>query len=121
MIRPACPAARPRPRGGDIIFPVAEFSHAQPQRFISICGGYVYRGKEFPDWQGVYFFSDWGNSQVWAMRRNADGIWETHCVDDGNSPVKQTVSFGTDDLGNLYMLGFLDGKIYKLVAAPPAK
>lgn len=118
---PGLPKGQTKAPGGDIIFPVAEFSHALPQHFISICGGYVYRGKEIPGWEGVYFFSDWGNSQVWAMRRNVDGIWETHRVDDNKSPVKQTVSFGTDDLGNLYMLSFSDGKIYKLVEASPAK
>lgn len=116
---PGLPQGQTKATSTPIIFPVAEFSHSPPQKFISICGGYVYRGKQFPDWDGFYFFSDWGNSQIWAMRRNGDGVWETHRVDGDKSPVKQTVSFGTDDDGNLYVLSFADGKIYKLVDAEP--
>ncbi len=98
-----------------IVYPVAEFAHAAPQLFKSIAGGYVYRGTEFPDWQGTYFFSDWSNSQLWAMRRDADGKWETHRVDGEESPIKGTVTFGVDEKQNLYATSFYDGKIYKLV------
>jgi glucose/arabinose dehydrogenase len=107
-----------------ITTPVAEFGHDAPPVFICIIGGYVYRGKEFPSWQGVYFFSDWGNSrtqalgQIWAMRRDADGNWQTHQVDGNLSPLKKCHSFGTDDDGNLYAMSFADGKIYKLVELP---
>jgi len=102
-------------------FPVAEFSHFGAQQFHALIGGYVYRGKEFPDWQGVYFFSDWVTNQVWAMRRNADGQWQTRRVDGGQSPLAETVAFGVDDDGNLYAVGFADGVIYKLVERPPDK
>jgi len=105
-----------------ITFPVAEYSHTIPPKFTSITGGYVYRGKEFPNWQGVYFFSDWGNGgnvgQIWAMRKNAAGGWETHQVDDNKSPVLKCVSLGRDDDGNIYSLSFGDGKIFKLVELP---
>jgi len=110
-----------KPTSADITFPVAEFGHSGPQRFTSITGGYVYRGKEYPDWQGIYFFSDWGNAHLYAMRRNADGVWETHRVDNHNVPSERIISFGTDDDGNLYVLSFDDGKIYKLIAQPAAK
>ncbi len=118
-----------QPKGPNpkITFPVAEFSHDAPPIFISITGGYVYRGKEFPSWQGVYFFSDWGNSkkqelgQIWAMRRDADGNWQTHQVDDNLSPLRKCHTFGTDDNGNLYALSFADGKIYKLIELPAQK
>jgi glucose/arabinose dehydrogenase len=106
---------------------VAEFSHDIPPIFICIIGGYVYRGKEFPTWQGTYFFSDWGNSrnkelgQIWAMRRNAEGNWETHQVDNNLSPLRKCHSFGIDDDGNLYAMSFADGKIYKLIELPAQK
>jgi len=110
-----------------ITYPVAEFSHNIPPLFTSITGGYVYRGKEFPDWQGIYFFSDWGNGhgtefgQIWAMRRNAEGVWETHQVDGNVSPLRKCHSFGIDDDGNLYVMSFADGKVFKLIELPDKK
>ena len=112
-----------QPRGpvSKITYPVAEFSHDTPPIFICIIGGYVYRGKEIPAWQGIYFFSDWGNSrnkeigQIWALRRNSAGAWETHQVDNDLSPLRKCHSFGTDDDGNVYAMSFADGDVYKLV------
>jgi glucose/arabinose dehydrogenase len=106
---------------GPITFPVAEFSHNNPDQLHSITGGYVYRGADYPDWQGIYFFSDWVNSEVWALRRDAEGQWQSREVDGGLSPVAQTVSMGVDEKGNIYALGFADGVIYKLVPLPTAK
>jgi glucose/arabinose dehydrogenase len=105
------PQGTPNP----IVFPVAEFSHSPPDHFISITGGYVYRADEFPTWKGVYFFSDWGNSQLWALRRDAQGQWHTHQVDDNKSPLAQDASFGVDEKGNIYVASFGDGKVYKLI------
>ena len=99
-----------------ITFPVAEFSH-KPQGFISITGGYVYRAAEFPDWKGTYFFSDWIKSQIWALRRDANGQWQTRQVDGPNAPAIHPVSFGTDEKGTLFITSFADGKIYKLIQA----
>jgi glucose/arabinose dehydrogenase len=103
-----------------IVFPVAEFSHRRsgPDRFVSITGGYVYRGSQYPDWKGVYFFSDWGISQIWALRRDPNGQWERHQVDDNQSPAFHPATFGVDEKGNLYTAGFSDGKIYQLTEAP---
>jgi glucose/arabinose dehydrogenase len=99
------------------VLPVAEYSH-NPDKFLSITGGYVYRGTEFPDWKGVYFFSDWNNSQFWALRRGDDGQWHNKQVDDNKSPVGHPPTFGVDEKGNIYTAGFSDGKIYKLVELP---
>jgi glucose/arabinose dehydrogenase len=104
--------------GHGITFPVAEFSHTGDGHFNSIIGGYVYRGAEFPHWRGVYFFSDWMTSQVWALRRDESGLWHTHQVDGGQCPVLQPDTFGQDEKGNLYLAGFADGKLYKLIERP---
>jgi glucose/arabinose dehydrogenase len=124
-----------------ITWPVAEFYHYEPYYFKSITGGYVYRGAEYPAWQGIYFFSDWLSSQIWALRRDADGTWQTHLVDaskieldrlgDSDNATQDTtdmaywqhacrgsVTFGTDEKGNLYVSGFYDGNVYRLVERP---
>jgi glucose/arabinose dehydrogenase len=113
---------KPQPAAtSQFTFPVAEFSHFGAQQFHALIGGDVYRGQEFPDWQGVYFFSDWVTNQVWAMRRNADGLWQTRRVDGGQSPLAQTVAFGVDEAGNLFAVGFANGVIYKLIERPADK
>ena len=34
----------------------------------SVTGGYVYRGKKFPELVGAYIFGDWETRRIWAAR-----------------------------------------------------
>jgi glucose/arabinose dehydrogenase len=117
---PTSDRKEPQPQGtsSPIVLPTAEFSHSPPDRFTSITGGYVYRGSAIPAWQGFYFFSDWGNSEVWAMHRDSSGVWQTHQVDNSQSPLVQPPTLGVDEQGNLYSAGFGDGKIYEFIERP---
>lgn len=78
----------------------------------SITGGYVYRGSEIPDLQGVYVFGDFIEGKVFALRPGAD--WS-----EGPELLLQAdiglVSFAQDSYGELYVLDFDRGGIYKLV------
>ena len=48
--------------------PVHDYSHSQG---CSITGGYVYRGCELGEaFQGLYFFSDFCNGQIWTLDPN---------------------------------------------------
>jgi glucose/arabinose dehydrogenase len=51
--------------------PINEYDH---KTGISICGGFVYRGKSFPSWQGIYFFGDW-SGKLFYLRQDADKKW----------------------------------------------
>lgn len=42
----------------------------------SVIGGYVYRGTQFPNLEGVYFFNDYYERTVWAARRDQFDSWE---------------------------------------------
>ena len=53
-------------------FPVFEYDHSNGE--CSIIGGKVYRGKNYPDLYGRYFFGDWCTGQLWTMYQS-NGRW----------------------------------------------
>ncbi len=79
---------------------------------ITIIGGFVYRGSEFPELIGSYIYADFGSGRVWALS-----------VDENSLPVENTellqfdpfsiVSFGVDEDEELLICSF-DGRIYRL-------
>lgn len=89
-----------------LIDPVWEYPRTQG---VSVTGGYVYRGKKFPELYGAYIFADYQSRKVW-------GIWY-----DGTQVIKHLLlfispgpvaSFGEDHDGEIYVCAF-DGKIYR--------
>ena len=91
--------------------PFFEYNHAEG---LSVTGGYVYRGSRLPDLQGSYVFGDFASRRVWAL-------------DPGQAPAASRllgtspsalVSFGEDEDGELYVVGF-DGRIYRLAPKEP--
>ncbi len=129
------------PRGEPLIDPILQYRHpAGPKKDpealgISITGGYVYRGKAFPELVGHYVFGDW--SRNWGLpqgtllvaRRPKDNSarWTLETV-EVSQPEKfgaYITGFGQDDQGELYLLtnqsnGLTPGKgkVWKLV--PPS-
>jgi glucose/arabinose dehydrogenase len=91
--------------------PLADFGRGQ---LTCIIGGYVYRGDPASPWYGTYFFADYGTHAVWGLRRGADGkageIRKLLTLPTAPS------SFGTDAAGNLYVVGYGNGLIYRLEA-----
>ncbi|SHI36646.1 PQQ-dependent sugar dehydrogenase [Flavobacterium terrae] len=76
--------------------------------FCSITGGYVYRGTQYPNFQGKYFFSDYCKAQIGS----SDGLGNVSfsATFSGNN----FVSFGEDVNGELYVAS-INGTIYKLI------
>ena len=56
---------RSSPEGVKFIDPVFEYDHTQG---TSISGGFVYRGKLFPELREHYVFGDWGTGKCWAIK-----------------------------------------------------
>jgi glucose/arabinose dehydrogenase len=81
----------------------------------AVTGGYVYRGPE-QDFQGTYFFSDFGSSRIWSLQR-VSGSWSfqdlTGQVTVGGGPIGSVSSLGEDGSGNLYIVDF-GGKVFRL-------
>jgi glucose/arabinose dehydrogenase len=106
---------------------------------ISITGGYVYRGKALPQWQGRYIFADWSKNMVvpggvvYVATRPGSGAsrqWSVEPLDLATHPKGQmkayVVALGEDAEGELYVLTNdsnmvvgKTGKVYKLVKAEP--
>ncbi|MGQ0697072.1 MAG: PQQ-dependent sugar dehydrogenase [Panacagrimonas sp.] len=106
------PAGRPL---SDFDAPTFSYPHSSsnPQDVtgFSITGGYVYRGGAIPALAGKYLFADFVAGRVWALGQNDGVVTGVTSVGD----VSQPASFGSDNAGNLYIVG-LDGPIYSLVA-----
>ncbi|GEQ86669.1 glucose dehydrogenase [Patiriisocius marinistellae] len=70
------------PPSTDLIFPIAEYNHSVGR---SITGGYVYRGNDYPDLEGIYFFADFSSSIIGIVNPSNDltilntypGMWST--------------------------------------------
>jgi putative heme-binding domain-containing protein len=79
---------------------------------VSVTGGYVYRGKKFPELLGTYLFGDWETRRVWGVKW--DGEKATPRVDLVD-PTVRLVAFCEDPDGELWLLDYDDGSIHELV------
>ncbi|MFO0819715.1 MAG: PQQ-dependent sugar dehydrogenase [Pirellulales bacterium] len=77
----------------------------------SITGGFVYRGKRFPELVGAYVFGDWEFRRLWAARFK-DGRLES--LTEITRPSVRVVSFGEDEDGELLYLDYDTGFIHTL-------
>lgn len=96
-----------------LVFPVYAYPHDPSGGGCpgSITGGVVYRGSEYPDLDGVYFFADYCTGVVRSMKVLAAAI----IVDTALVWQKDIItSFGQDIDGEVYITGYLSGQIYKL-------
>jgi glucose/arabinose dehydrogenase len=114
------------------LYPLQEWPHGAAGN--AAIGGYVYRGP-IPELQGKYFYADFVTGKVWMLDfdRNTDpstfhgtngvltdltALWSTKIIDravtnyagDTNlntiNGLDHIVSFGEDNLGNLYLVDF---------------
>ena len=77
----------------------------------AIMGGYVYRGTEIPDLYGKYICGDYGSGEeIWSVDVNT-GAYELL----GNFQPNNIISFGQDNLGEIYIMKQGVSTLYKLV------
>jgi putative heme-binding domain-containing protein len=86
--------------------PVIELDHSQA---ASVNGGYVYRGKKFPEWDGKYIFSDYMTKRFWAATIKGDRCTELVDLID---PQIRSACFGEDHAGELYFADYDTGLLY---------
>ncbi|AWM36506.1 Soluble aldose sugar dehydrogenase YliI precursor [Gemmata obscuriglobus] len=88
--------------------PVIELPHTIA---ASVTGGYVYRGKKFPELAGAYVFGDWETRRVWAARFDGGRLTE---MPEIMKPTVRPSAFGQDADGELYICDYDSGAIYTL-------
>lgn len=93
-----------------LTLPITEYSHSEG---VAIIGGYVYRGSAIPQLSGVYVFGDYVSGKIWALRQISPGKWRrTSLLSSG----KILSGFGQDSAGELYVLDYGNGIVYRIVA-----
>lgn len=103
--------------------PVAEYDHT---RGCSIVGGAVYNGPELPQLTGRFIFADFCRGDIWSITQEGDAeaptesqasrkSWLAELIMKGSVPIS---SIGEDEEGNLYVTGYADGAVYKIVQSP---
>jgi len=113
---------KPETPNGTPIDPIAEYKHNSKDfngGGQSVTGGFVYRGKQFPQLQGVYLYSDFASGRIWALRYENDKVtWH------GELPVTlrdrtgwnqfSPSSFGEDANGELYVCDYGREQLYQI-------
>lgn len=91
------------------IFPQLTYDHTEGR--CSVTGGYVYRGKKYPDLSGKYFYADYCGGQVYSMQRGENGAYAATKM--LQAPYRIS-TFGQDNNGELYLADYGTGAIYQI-------
>lgn len=86
----------------------------------AVVGGYVYRGTLVPQFQGLYFFADFAQADLWTLRYENNLVTElTDRRDEltplDGQPIETISSFGEDADGELYICSYEGDEVFKLV------
>ncbi|XP_004434433.1 PREDICTED: HHIP-like protein 1 [Ceratotherium simum simum] len=125
----------------DDVLPIFAYPHKLGK---SVTGGYVYRGCEYPNLNGLYIFGDFMSGRLMSLRENPEtGQWRYSeiCMGRGqtcefpgliNNYYPYIISFAEDEAGELYFMStgvpsatVARGVVYKVIdpsrRAPPGK
>jgi glucose/arabinose dehydrogenase len=100
------------------IKPIVEYGHNEGQ---SITGGYVYRGKLYPELFGRYFYADFSTGKIWSLYQT--GIDPVRF----SNPLLHLVAdfliscFGEDENGEITICDYYGGKVRNLQHASGAQ
>jgi len=91
--------------------PIAEYGH-EGTPDCSVSGGYVYRGSEQPELDGVYVFGDYCSGNMWTLQVDTKR-YEPHTVLRSDISIS---SFGEGENGEIYVSDISGGGVYRVVA-----
>jgi glucose/arabinose dehydrogenase len=100
------------PPASELVFPVYEFTHSGSPGGCSVTGGVVYRGTEYPELYGKYFFTDFCGSWIMSISEE-NGSWQTENYGVFN-PGSGYSAFGVDADGEMYIAALSTGIIYHI-------
>lgn len=96
-----------------LVLPVAEYPRDLGR---SITGGFVYRGQDFGDLEGIYFYADFATGRIWGLQKKtiAQEIqWESKILLETSHRIS---TFGEDQSGELFLADYAAGEIYQLIS-----
>ncbi|TDD99573.1 PQQ-dependent sugar dehydrogenase [Flavobacterium cellulosilyticum] len=94
------------PTQSSMKFPLTVINHSTGA--CSITGGYVYNGTSYPNFKGLYFFTDYCNPKI-GMMTTAGTISYSEVFTGNNFS-----TFGEDTNGELYIAAINKGTIFKI-------
>ena len=94
--------------------PTVEHDHASSR---SLTGGFVYRGKRFPELTGAWLYGDYGTGRVWAAKHDGTRLLWNREIADTPAAI---AGFGTNAAGDILIADHLGNSILKLEPTPPA-
>ena len=101
---------------GSLTLPILDYGHAAQRCGGSVTGGYRYRGLDFPQLNGIYFFGDFCTGSLYAGVEDG-GQWTII----GPRAMGFSIStFGEDEQGELYLADYANGVIYAVRTDFPA-
>lgn len=77
----------------------------------SVTGGYVYRGRLAPNYEGVYIFADFVSGRIFSLEKVFER-WVSSELSDTSHLIS---SFGQDSKGEIYFLSYGQGTVFKIV------
>jgi len=96
-----------------LVRPIAEFVQTAENDFRgAVIGGYVYRGSQFPDLFGLYFFGDLNSGRIWSLEEITEENYLMREVLDTDMLI---TSFGEDEDGELYVMN-LAGQVFRIIS-----
>jgi glucose/arabinose dehydrogenase len=94
-------------------FPISGYTHFGDGEFkCSITGGYRYRGTNYPNLNGLYFFADICSQEIGYLTYDETN---TNWIRTFESFTGQWSAFGEDLNGELYVSDLSSGNIYKII------
>ena len=128
-----------------LVEPIAVYAHPDasiglPEIGLSVTGGVVYRGSDFPELEGKYLFGDWSNAfstpngTLLGLEETTPGVFDLAVLEvEGGNPIGQFIqAFGLDERGEAYVAtkgtlaasaldpasGLPTGGIYRIAVVP---
>ena len=88
------------PEDARFLDPIWEYDHTVGK---SITGGFVYRGRRFPELIGCYVYADYVTGRIWALKYDtATGrVVDNYAIEGPSLPI---ISFGEDESGEIYFM-----------------
>jgi glucose/arabinose dehydrogenase len=109
-----CPPGTATCNAPGLTRPVIEYPHSGGD--CSVTGGYVYRGRSFPQLVGTYLYGDYCTGKIWGASRNSSGSWTTRLF---FPRAPNLTTFGEDAAGEVYV-GTESGVLARVANANPS-